>query len=45
MFTGRAITDDMFREGLRVHLSAEIACPDKIYTRSHMMMMMLNWLA
>lgn len=30
MFTGRAPTDDMFREGLSLHLFAEMAYPDKI---------------
>lgn len=30
MFTGRAPTDDMFREGLTLHLFAEMAFPDKI---------------
>jgi hypothetical protein len=30
MFTGRAPTDDMFREGLSLHLFAEMALPDKL---------------
>jgi serine/threonine protein kinase len=30
MFTGRAPTDDMFGEGLSLHLFAEMAYPDKI---------------
>ncbi|XBJ04953.1 hypothetical protein VPH35_023814 [Triticum aestivum] len=30
MFTGRAPTDDMFRDGLSLHLFAEMACPDRI---------------
>jgi hypothetical protein len=30
MFTGKAPTDDMFREGLSLHLFAEMALPDKL---------------
>lgn len=30
MFTGRTPTDDMFKEGLSLHLFAEMAYPDKI---------------
>ncbi|XBI95380.1 hypothetical protein VPH35_031864 [Triticum aestivum] len=30
MFTGRAPTDDMFRDGLSLHLFAEMACPGRI---------------
>ncbi|KAL6658368.1 hypothetical protein ACP70R_003954 [Stipagrostis hirtigluma subsp. patula] len=30
MFTGKAPTDDMFREGLNLHLFAEMALPDKL---------------
>ncbi|TVU42698.1 hypothetical protein EJB05_09118, partial [Eragrostis curvula] len=30
MFTGRAPTDDIFREGLSLHLFSEMAFPDKI---------------
>lgn len=30
MFTGRAPTDDMFGDGLSLHLFAEMACPDRI---------------
>ena len=42
MFTERALADGMFREGLSLHLFAEMEFLDKIYTCSHMIMMMMQ---
>ena len=42
MFTGRALADGMFREGLSLHLFAEMTCPDKIYTGNHMIVLMMQ---
>lgn len=38
MFTGRAPTDDMFREGLSLHLFAEMAYPSFCYKNRHLVL-------